>query len=449
MDDDDEEYNYGSDADEYNYSDQEEEGNDELIEIENYYYEGDDCRAEDPAKAVEMFEKVVALESERSEVKWRFKALEHLAVLQFRLNRHERAVERYKEMLSYATTVTRNECGDSVNAVLDAISAENSSTDLLAQISKVTTEALLAAKNDRLWFSSNVKVGKLYLQRKDFEKVKTIVESLRQACTDGRDDDASRGTALLEVYALEIQLCAAVGDGDRLKQIYPKTLNLNAAVADPRIMGVIREEGGKMHMSDGEWKKAYNEFYEGFRAYQEAGNVRAKDCLKYVVLANMLMTSDINPFDAREAKAYQEEPEITAMKGLRLSYDANDLHAFERTLHDTRNKILDDPFIMTYVDPLRRKMREQVLLNLVKPYARLTLQFVADQLNLKVNDVHDILVDMILDDRIHGKIDQLSLCLQLKPPSGVGAGGDPRAHALSKWSTALDHLALSAATRVS
>lgn len=38
-------------------------------------------------------------------------------------------------------------------------------------------------------------------------------------------------------------------------------------------------------------------------ALQEAGNPRAKDALKYVVLANMLALSDINPFAAREAKA--------------------------------------------------------------------------------------------------------------------------------------------------
>ncbi len=37
---------------------------------------------------------------------------------------------------------------------------------------------------------------------------------------------------------------------------------------------------------------------------QEAGNKRATVTLKYVVLANMLALSDINPFAAREAKAY-------------------------------------------------------------------------------------------------------------------------------------------------
>jgi hypothetical protein len=41
---------------------------------------------------------------------------------------------------------------------------------------------------------------------------------------------------------------------------------------------------------------------------QEAGNARARDCLKYVVLANILAQSNINPFAAREAKVYQVRP---------------------------------------------------------------------------------------------------------------------------------------------
>ena len=93
---------------------------------------------------------------------------------------------------------------------------------------------------------------------------------------------------------------------------------------------------------------------------QEAGNQRARDCLKYVVLANMLALSDINPFAAREAKVYQEDKEIVALMELRMSYDSNDLGRFERTLRNKQNRILDDPFIMSYVAPLRRRMREQV-----------------------------------------------------------------------------------------
>jgi len=50
---------------------------------------------------------------------------------------------------------------------------------------------------------------------------------------------------------------------------YPKTVNLNIAVSDPRIMAIIREEGVKMLMSEGQYEEAYNEFDEAFRNYQE------------------------------------------------------------------------------------------------------------------------------------------------------------------------------------
>lgn len=31
-------------------------------------------------------------------------------------------------------------------------------------------------------------------------------------------------------------------------KVYPKTIDLNASVEDPRIMGVIREQGGKVRL---------------------------------------------------------------------------------------------------------------------------------------------------------------------------------------------------------
>jgi hypothetical protein len=38
---------------------------------------------------------------------------------------------------------------------------------------------------------------------------------------------------------------------------------------------------------------------QAFRAYDEAGNPRRVACLKYLVLANMLMQSNVDPFDSQ------------------------------------------------------------------------------------------------------------------------------------------------------
>ena len=62
----------------------------------------------------------------------------------------------------------------------------------------------------------------------------------------------------------------------------------------------LTECGGKMHLREGEFEKAHTDFFEAFKNYDESGSPRRTTCLKYLVLANMLMKSGINPFDSQE-----------------------------------------------------------------------------------------------------------------------------------------------------
>ena len=90
------------------------------------------------------------------------------------------------------------------------------------------------------------------------------------------------------MFALEIQLCTQIKDKKRLKRVYPQTENLKAVINDPRVMGIIKECGGKMYLSEKKWDLALDELFECFKNYQESGNIRAKDILVYVILASML-----------------------------------------------------------------------------------------------------------------------------------------------------------------
>ena len=75
---------------------------------------------------------------------------------------------------------------------------------------------------------------------------------------------------------------------------------------------------------------------QAFKSYDEAGAIRRVQCLKYLVLANMLMESSVDPFDAQEAKPYKNDPQVLAMTDLVQAYQRNDIMAFERIL--TTNK---------------------------------------------------------------------------------------------------------------
>ena len=54
--------------------------------------------------------------------------------------------------------------------------------ELLQNFYETTLEALKDAKNDRLWFKTNTKLGKLYFDREEFGKLAKILKQLHQSC---------------------------------------------------------------------------------------------------------------------------------------------------------------------------------------------------------------------------------------------------------------------------
>jgi hypothetical protein len=86
--------------------------------------------------------------------------------------------------------------------------------------------------------------------------------------------DLKKATLLLEVYAIEMQMCSAQKNFKRLKELYDKSLSIKAAIPHPKIMGIIRENGGKMHMREKAWEAAHTDFFEAFKSYDDAGSAR-------------------------------------------------------------------------------------------------------------------------------------------------------------------------------
>mmetsp|Transcript_9441 Transcript_9441/g.14490 ORF Transcript_9441/g.14490 Transcript_9441/m.14490 type:complete len:142 (-) Transcript_9441:414-839(-) len=133
----------------------------------------------------------------------------------------------------------------------------------------------------------------------------------------GEEYDNSKSNLLLETIALEIQLCVQIKDNRRMKRLYPLTQNLTAVINDPRVMGIIKECGGKMYLSEKKWERALEELFECFKFYQESGNIRAKHILIFVILASMLCHSAINHAETREARVYSDDKQIQALQNLR------------------------------------------------------------------------------------------------------------------------------------
>jgi COP9 signalosome complex subunit 2 len=388
------------------YSD--DSGREPDVALENQYYAAKALKSDgDVMGALQAFEKVIELETEKGD--WGFKALKQMVKITFNMETYDSMLDYYKQLLTYIrSAVTKNYAEKSINSILDFVSTSKQMS-LLQQFYEITLEALKGSKNERLWFKTNTKLGKLYFDLKQFDKLEQVLKQLRASCRNEQgEEDQKKGTQLLEIYALEIQMYTEQKNNKALQSLYEQSIHVKSAIPHPLIMGTIRECGGKMHLRNAEFDKAHTDFFEAFKNYDESGSTRRIQCLKYLVLANMLMKSDINPFDSQETKPFRGEPEIVAMTQLVAAYQRNDIQDFEGILTANRDAIMEDPFIREHIEELLSNIRTEVLLRIIRPYTRIRIQYLAEELKVSLEEVSRLLVEIILDKCPELKIDQIS-----------------------------------------
>ncbi|CCX06312.1 Similar to COP9 signalosome complex subunit 2; acc. no. Q5B3U7 [Pyronema omphalodes CBS 100304] len=420
---------------EFDYEDNSEEESPD-VDIENRYYNAKQMKATDPQAAINEFLEVVKAEKEKGD--WGFKGLKQAIKLEFKMKQLDKAIEHYEELLTYIkSAVTRNYSEKSINNMLDYISSSNDTEDMpcMEKFYDLTLNAFTGTNNERLWLKTNIKLAKLWLDRKEYARLTRNVRTLYKACqkSDG-SDDPSKGTYLLEVYAIEIQMYSELSNNQKLKDLFKAAQRVRSAVPHPKIMGIIRECGGKMHMSQENWEEANSDFFESFRNYDEAGSLQRIQVLKYLVLAAMLMKTKINPFESQETKPYRSDPRIIAMTDLVEAYQHNDIHRYEAILEKNKDEILSDPFIRMHIDEVTRNIRTEALLKLIKPFTRFTLEFIAKQLRISIPEVTEILGFLILDKKVNGKINQAKGTVQIESTTDA----EMKVKAIQEWTRALE-----------
>jgi COP9 signalosome complex subunit 2 len=229
----------------FQYSGSEDE--EPLVDLENQYYEAKGYKESDPTRAISELLKVVELEQEKGE--WGFKALKQCVKVSFKQRDYESTLKYYIQLLQFTkTAVTRNASEKSINSILDYVS-QSQDMVFMEKLYSITLDSLKEQKNERLWTKTNLKLAKLWLDRKEHSRLVKIIRQLHKSChlQDGAKDQ-QKGTLLLEIFALEIQMYTETKNNKKLKQVYKQCLKVKGAIPHPRIMGLIRECGGKMHM---------------------------------------------------------------------------------------------------------------------------------------------------------------------------------------------------------
>ena len=132
------------------------------------------------------------------------------------------AIEHYRELLTYVkSAVTRNYSEKSINNMLDFIeknSEDKNAYQCMEKFYSSTLSSFQSTNNERLWLKTNIKLARLWLDKKEYSSLISKLRELHKAClrADGTDDP-SKGTYALDIYALEIQMYAETKNNKRLK----------------------------------------------------------------------------------------------------------------------------------------------------------------------------------------------------------------------------------------
>ena len=292
---------------------------------------------------------------------------------------------------------------------MDALQGSNESI-LTAGLTCILRELELRSSPPfPVWFSAASRLMKVSLETADFQRAQTVLEKMQASCRDaeGHDDVLTKANQLVDIYAFEIRLIDMVETGNkvrRMKEVLKRCERVNSAVCNPRSIGVLREYAGKVLMSQGRYEDAYNEFYEAFRALSDSGQSRGKKMLKYAVVANILSLSNINPFDCREAKAYQTDPELTDIANLRKAVDEGDLQTVQDLTAVSSFARSDDEWLVPYATQLVYEVKQKYLERILPAYMSAEISSLGRRLKQDSDTTRNMLKSLILDKRVSGML---------------------------------------------
>ncbi|KAJ2726072.1 hypothetical protein GGI07_000855 [Coemansia sp. Benny D115] len=437
----DDEFMFDDGEEDYGFEYEEDDGDSQDLSLETKYYNAK-AQRDDFDAALAEFLVVVEEDEAQGASEWGFKATKQTIKLYLgqpsSSQQQAKIIEYYDRMLGYVrnSIVTRNYAEKSINNMLERVTASMSAESALAFYHK-TLDVLEQTKNERLWLRTSLRLGRLLLDQKRYAELDVLLSKLRHSCEDEAGNVIlERGTHLLEVNALYLGMYTERGEAKRLKDTFLSSVAVKSAIPHPRIMGFIRECGGKMYMAERNWEEAQSNFFDAFKNYDEAGSPQRVQVLKYLVLASMLSETEVNPLSSPEARSYENDPAIIAMTELVKAYEAQQVTLFERILQQNTETILGDPFIAKYIGDLRRTFRMQALQSAVAPYTRIRIEVLARRLRISVGEAEELLVALILDKRLRASIDQENAILVLQQEMSDEA----QYEAVGNWATGLEAL---------
>jgi len=386
--------------------------NQQLSEVEQLFEEADSLMSlRRKPDALAEFKKFLEASKKDNHPKPQLllEALSKMVQLCVDLEQKEESVRYYKELLSCLKDGSHSQ-NEKKTAISDVLSQFDLGRNKVAEDFYILTIDSIR-DDERLWFDFSIELSHSYLELKKWDMLNPLIEQLHDACKKDGVDDTSKADLLIQIYAVKIEQMFATGNTEQLESIYHLTKRLSANVGDHRSAPILAEFNGKYHAEQRDFQKSYAEF---FQAIKYADPDRGKLCVKYLVCVTMLGEENTDPFASREVKIYETDRTVAPMVKLYHFFNENNIKEFDDLVKYEEEKICADPFISKLIPAIRVKLRKKTLVAILKPYRKVKLKWLAEQLYYDMSQTENLLIGMILDKSILARINQVDQTLEIR-----------------------------------
>lgn len=237
---------------------------------------------------------------------------------------------------------------------------------------------------------------------------------------------------LVEVQLLESKTYHALSNLPKARAALTSArTTANAIYCAPKVQASLDLQSGILHAADErDFKTAFSYFYEAFEGerlcvvlciffvcnfflflslgYDTAESSKALVALKYMLLCKIMLgqSDDVNQIVSGKLAITYSGRDIDAMKAVAEASHKRSLANFQDALKTYDRELKDDKIVKAHLGTLYDTMLEQNLCRIIEPYSRVQVAYIAEQINLPIQQVEKKLSQMILDKKITGILDQ-------------------------------------------
>ncbi|XP_055540997.1 26S proteasome non-ATPase regulatory subunit 11 [Wyeomyia smithii] len=215
---------------------------------------------------------------------------------------------------------------------------------------------------------------------------------------------------LVEVQLLESKTYHALSNLPKARAALTSArTTANAIYCPPKVQATLDLQSGILHAADErDFKTAFSYFYEAFEGFDSVQSPKALTALKYMLLCKIMLgqSDDVNQIVSGKLAITYSGRDIDAMKAVAQASHKRSLADFQEALKQYKHELEDDVIVKAHLGTLYDTMLEQNLCRIIEPYARVEVNYIAEQIALPIAQVEKKLSQMILDKKFSGILDQ-------------------------------------------